>query len=185
MKRNSLLFMLSSIGLVWSSTSTFSKKVSVASSILSREVRYEQNDFLVSKAYFLVDPSHFWSINSTTRVETRAPVSESEFLVINAPSIGIEEFVFIKNKKDDGTIYYSHKSYSFLTYTLECTNVGRVQGWVLRQPASDIAYGFSINDENGVLFDCKRSPMPYTLEKWYNSLNQQIKDMLVTQIWIS
>lgn len=185
MNRNSFLFILSFIGLAWISTPTFSKTGLVASSILSRKGRDELNGLLASKAYFLVDPSYFWSINSTTQIETKAPVSESDFLVVNAPSVGIEELVFIKNRKDDGTIYYSHKSYSFLTYTLECTNVGRVEGWVLRQPASDIAYGFSINGENGVLGDCKRQLLPYKLEKWYNSLNQQIKDMLVTQIWIS
>ncbi|KAH8581657.1 uncharacterized protein ELE39_001787 [Cryptosporidium sp. chipmunk genotype I] len=185
MKNISFLLFFLLIGSVLSSVITYSKRKLVDSRVLSRKISDELDDLLVSKAYFLVDPSYFWSLNSTTQVETKAPFSESEFLVINAPSIGIEELIFIKNRKEDGTIYYSHKSYSFQTYTLECINIGRTEGWVLKQPASEIAYGFVINNESVGINDCKMAIMPYKSEKWYNSLNQQIKDMLVTQIWIS
>lgn len=173
------------IGMILNSVLTCSKRELTTSKIPSRKNPDEIDNIFASKAYFFVDPSYFWSINSTTQVETKAPLSESEFLVINAPSIKIEELIFIKGRKENGSIYYLHKSSSFLTYTLECTNIGRTEGWILRQPASDIAYGFAINDENGGSENCKRTVMPYKLKKWYNSLNQQIKDMLVTQVWIS
>ncbi|OII71856.1 uncharacterized protein cubi_00664 [Cryptosporidium ubiquitum] len=180
-----LFFSFILIGVILNSVFTCSKRELVASETPSKKSSDGIDNISASKAYFFVDPIYFWSLNSTTQVETKAPPSESEFLVINAPSIGIEELVFIRNMKENGEIYYSHKSNSFLTYTLECTNIGKTEGWVLRQPASDIAYGFAINDQNGNSNDCKRTEMPYKLKKWYNSLNQQIKDMFVTQVWIS
>ncbi|KAK9174036.1 hypothetical protein CmeUKMEL1_17035 [Cryptosporidium meleagridis] len=183
--KNNLVLLLILFGSVLTPKIKCLKKEIVATISSTRKISDKSNNLLASKAYFLVDPNYFWSLNATTQVETKAPFSESEFLVINAPSIGIEELIFIKNRKEDGEIFYSHKSNSFLTYTLECTNIGRTKGWVLKQPSSEIAYGFTINNGNGELENCKKEQMPYKLEKWYNSLNQQIKDMLVTQIWIS
>ncbi|KAJ1606523.1 signal peptide containing protein [Cryptosporidium canis] len=184
MKNNFIFFICIIVATIWSPALAFSNGGFSASRIFSAG-SIKLDGLLASKEYFLLDPAKFWSHNSTTQVETKAPISRSEFLVVNAPSIGIEELIFIKNEKDDGTVFYSHKLHSFLTYTLECTKIGRVEGWVLRQPASDIAYGFLINSEDQILNNCKRSLMPYELEKWYNSLNQQIRDMFVTQIWIT
>ncbi|EAK88723.1 hypothetical protein [Cryptosporidium parvum Iowa II] len=183
--KNNLFLIFILIGSVFTSIIKCSKKDIIAARSSTRKISDELNDLLASKAYFLVDPNYFWSLDATTQVETKAPLSESEFLVVNAPSIGIEELIFIKNRKKDGEIFYSHESNSFLTYTLECINIGKTGGWVLKQPSSEIAYGFAINNGNEESENCKRALMPYKLEKWYNSLNQQIKDMLVTQIWIS
>ncbi|KAF7457996.1 hypothetical protein HWI79_1562 [Cryptosporidium felis] len=179
-----LLFLILISGL----RSTFSFKPNnklITSKYSSERATNETAGLIASKAYFLVDPSYFWSLDTKTQISTRAPPSEAEFLVVNAPSIGIERLIFIKDKKEDGSTVYSHRAFTYLTYAFICTSIGRTQGWVLRQPASDIAFGFTLNNENEISSNCQGISPPYQVKKWFNSLNQEIKDMLVSYIWIS
>ncbi|KAH8740940.1 hypothetical protein FG386_002486 [Cryptosporidium ryanae] len=145
-----------------------------------------ETNIKASKAYFLVESSKFWSLNNTnTQVMTKSPTNEPDYIVVNAPSIGIEGLVFIKIKNKYDKHIYSNKVSSFIFYTLECTKLGKNQGWILKKSNVDIAFGFPLDETVASTNYCLDNSHPHQVSKWFNSVNFQIKDMAISQLWFS
>ncbi|KAK6590943.1 hypothetical protein RS030_111833 [Cryptosporidium xiaoi] len=155
-------------------------------SILSNDNSKSGTSVKASKVYFLVDPSKFWSINDiNTQVMTKPPTNEPEYIVVNAPSIGIESLIFIKIRNKTGKHIYSNKVTSYISYSLECTELGKNQGWILKKSNIDIAFGFPLVGTSVSMNNCQDGPYPHKIEDWFNSVNVKIKDMAVSQLWFS
>ncbi|OII75227.1 hypothetical protein cand_003820 [Cryptosporidium andersoni] len=144
----------------------------------------EINSLNYSVAYSLVSPEKFWSYN-IQQISTVSPSSKRNLLIINCPSLNLNQVIFISiSDSTENNEYYHYSSY-FSKMSIKQENWSGKNAWILRISSDMLAYTINNEQINKSISLRINKIIPNTNENWYNTYNEHIKDMSIIPLWIS
>ncbi|EEA07604.1 uncharacterized protein CMU_005270 [Cryptosporidium muris RN66] len=144
----------------------------------------EINNLSYSIAYSLVSPEKFWSYN-IQQISTVSPGSKRNLLIINCPSLNLNQVMFISISDSIGNNEYYHYSSYFSKMSIKQESWSGKSAWILRISSDILAYTINNEQINKSINLRINKIIPNTNENWYNTYNEHIKDMSIIPLWIS